>query len=302
MIELRDFQGYPLYTLSSDELQVSVTALGATVTQILYRGGPVALGYATAAEYLAGKDYLGAIVGRYANRIGGAAFTLGGRRYALRANENGNTLHGAGAFDKALWQGEIRGDSLRLTLRSPDGEMGFPGNLQAAVTYTVEGSALRLDFEGESDADTVYCPTTHLYFNLDGSEDIRGHVLQLKASGWLETDGELIPTGTVCPAEGDFDFSEARPLGRDFDHCFLLSSPKACRFTAGGIALELETDYPAMQLYTGSGLNAPHHANSGFAIEPEFCPDCPNQPALGSALLKAGEHFHKYAVYTFSEV
>lgn len=302
MIKQSDFDGYKLYTLSSDELEVCVTELGATVTKLCFKGRCVSLGYDTAAEYLAGGAYLGAIVGRFANRIGGGGFELGGRRYELVKNENGNTLHGADAFNARRWQSEIVGESVRFTLFSPDGDKGFPGDLRAAVTYTVKGGALRLDFEGDAEADTVYAPTTHMYFNLDGSADIRGHEAQLNAAGVLEVDAALIPTGRVLPAEGAFDFSVPRTIGQDYDHCFVLCGEPACRIRAGGLRLTLTTDYPALQLYTGAFLGDELGANRGFAIEPEFYPDSPNRPDFPSPVLKAGGHFHKYAEYRFETV
>ena len=302
MIKKTDFDGYGLYTLSSGDLEVCVTELGATVIKLCYRGRTVSLGYDTAAEYLAGGAYLGAIVGRFANRIGGGAFELDGRRYELTKNENGNTLHGADAFNARRWQSEILGESVRFTLFSPDGDKGFPGDLTAAVTYSVKGDTLRLDFEGDTAADTIYAPTTHMYFNLDGSADVRGHVAMLNAAGVLEVDGALIPTGRILPAEGIFDFSAPRTIGQDYDHCFVLKDATACRISAGDIRLTLTTDYPAMQLYTGAFLGDEIGTNRGFAIEPEFYPDSPNRPDFPSPVLKAGEHFHKFAEYRFETV
>ena len=299
MLTCSDFGGYAAYTLASDELEVTVTELGSTVTRLRFRGRTLSLGYDTAAAYLAGTSYLGAIVGRFANRIGGGSFTLDGQRWELTKNENGNTLHGGGAFHKRRWQSGTEGESVVFTLFSPAGDMGFPGDLTARVRYTVTGGTLRIDFEGEAAADTVYAPTSHMYFNLDGSPDVRGHVLQMDAGGVLEVDGALIPTGVVLPPAGDFDFSAPRPIGRDYDHCFVLKKDGLCRVCAGGVALTLATDFPAVQLYSGAFLEPEIGAHRGFALEPEFCPDAPNKPAFPSALLHAGEHFRKYAEYRF---
>ena len=302
MIEKLKFDEYTLYRLTSEELSVDVIDYGATVTSVRYRGRNVALGYQTAEEYRKGQCFIGAAIGRYANRIGGGAFELGGKRYELSRNEGENTLHGgADSWDRRVWSGEIRGDSLRMTLFSPDGDNGFPGNMTAAVTYTVAGGELRLDFEGESDADTVYAPTTHMYFNLKGEGKILDTEMQIDAEGVLEVDGALIPTGRVLPAEGDFDFSAPRPIGQDYDHCFVLRSQNACRARAGGIALTLGTDFPAMQFYTGRWLTAPFGPNEGFAVEPEFYPDAPKKPDFPSTLLRAGETFHKYAIFRFDQ-
>ena len=259
MVIKRDFCGEEEYLIDSGTLQVSVMALGATVTGIMLEGRQLLLQYGTAREYLEGSAYIGALVGRYANRIGGAAFDLNGRHYTLTKNEGENQLHGGPkAFDRRRWQAEILGEnSVRFTLFSPNGDNGFPGNLRAAVTYSVSGGTLRLDFEGESDADTLYAPTTHMYFNLDGADSILDTVFQLNCAGWLETGEGLIPTGRICPAEGRFDFSSPRPLGGDFDHCFVLRGEDACTAGAGDVTMSVRTDYPAIQLYTGGGLGAP---------------------------------------------
>ena len=202
MVIKRDFCGEEEYLIDARRLQVSVMALGATVTGIALDGRPLALRYGTVREYLEGTAYIGALVGRYANRIGGASFDLNGRHYTLKKNEGENQLHGGPkAFDQRRWQAEILGEnSVRFSLFSLDGDNGFPGNLHAAVTYSVSGGTLRLDFEGESDADTLYAPTTHMYFNLDGADSILDTVFQLNCAGWLETGEGLIPTGRICPA------------------------------------------------------------------------------------------------------
>lgn len=161
MISQKAFGEYQLYTLSSETLSVSVSTLGATVQRLRFLGRDCILGYESPEEYLAGSAYLGATVGRVGNRIGGSAFTLDGVRYALSPNEGENQLHGGpDSFDRRRWEAEIPGgNALRLTLFSPDGDNGYPGDLSAAVTYRVAGGTLRIEFEGESDRDTVFAPT-----------------------------------------------------------------------------------------------------------------------------------------------
>lgn len=303
MIQKQALFGYEKYVMDSGALRVSVMDLGATVTSIEFLGRQMLLGYDTAEGYRKGGAYMGAVVGRYANRIAGAAFSLNGRRYSLAKNEGENQLHGGPkAFDKRRWRGEILGEnSLRFTLFSPDGDNGFPGNLTASVTYSVEGGALRLDFEGESDADTVFAPTSHMYFNLDGSENILNTQVKINGFGYLEVGADLIPTGRICPAKGEFAFSSLRPLGQNYDHCFPLKGEEACTARAGDVELSIKTDFPAIQLYTAGALGEPFGANRGFAVEPEFYPDSPNHPEFPSALLRAGEHFHRYAEYRFKK-
>ena len=174
MIQKSDFFGYDSYTISSERLSVRVMTLGATVIDFRFDGRPVALRFETAQEYLDSDAYLGAIVGRYANRIGGARFTLNGKTYELPANEGKNQLHGGkNSYDRRIWDAEVCGDSaVRFRLFSPDGDNGYPGNLSIAVTYTVAGDRMRIDFEGDCDADTYFAPTTHLYFNLGGAPTV----------------------------------------------------------------------------------------------------------------------------------
>ena len=304
MIEKRDFGGYEQYILGSDELELSVMTLGATVTGLKFRGRETVLRYDAAEDYLNKIGYINAAIGRYANRIRGARFSLNGREYILPANEGRNQLHGGPeSYDRRVWQGElVCDDAVRFTLFSPDGDNGFPGNLTAAVTYRVQGGAFRMDFEAVSDADTVFAPTSHLYFNLDGSAHILDHELMINAGRYLEVDGELIPTGRLLPTEGDFDFKAMRKVAGDYDHCFVLSSSHACTVQAGGISMELHTDFPALQIYTASMMGEPFGRNAGLAIEPEFFPDSPNHPEFPTTLLKAGEKFHKYAEVRFKAV
>ena len=302
MVKTTKFGTYRQFILESEELRVSVMELGATVTGVDYRGKRVGLGYESAEDYLTHDAYLGAIVGRFANRIGGGSFPLNSRRVELPRNEGANTLHGGpDSWDRRVWQGHIEGESVLFTLVSPAGDNGFPGRLTAAVRYTVTGGALRIDFEGDADADTVFAPTSHMYFNLRGTGSVLDTHMRIPARGVLEVDEALIPTGRVLPAEGAFDFSGLRPVGQNYDHAFVLDGSRACEAVCGGVRLTLDTDFPALQFYTGAFLGEPFGENGGFAVEPEFYPDAPNHPDFPSALLRAGEHFRRYAVYSFSD-
>lgn len=303
MVKITNFGKYRQFVLFSEELRVGVMELGATVTGIEYRGRRVGLGYETAEDYLTHGAYLGAIVGRFANRIGGGRFTLGGRDYELQHNERGNTLHGgADSWDRRVWAGSVEGESVVFTLCSPDCDNGFPGAVTARVRYSVRGAELRIDFEGESDADTLFAPTSHMYFNLRGAGSVLDMRMRIPAAGVLEVDESLIPTGRVLPAAGDYDFSSPRPVGRNYDHAFVLEGTRACEAEDGGVRLTLDTDFPALQFYTGEFLGEPFGASGGFAVEPECFPDAPNHPDFPSAVLRAGELFRRYASYRFSEV
>ena len=302
MVKTTKFGTVRQYILESEELRVSVMELGATVTGIDFCGRRVGLGYEHPEDYLTHGAYLGAIVGRFANRIGGGSFSLNGRHVELQRNEGGNTLHGGpDSWDRRLWQSRIEGESVLFTLVSPDGDNGFPGRVTAAVRYTVTGGELRIDFEGDSDADTVFAPTSHMYFNLRGEGSVLDTCMRIPARGVLEVDDALIPTGRVLPAEGEFDFSRLRPVDQNYDHAFVLEGTRACEAISGGVRLTLDTDFPALQFYTGAFLGEPFGANGGFAVEPECYPDAPNHSDFPSALLRAGEHFHRYAVYCFSK-
>ena len=296
MVTKTNFGAYTLYTIESGELAVSICTLGATVMRLKYRGEDMVPFYETPEAFAADTAFLGAAIGRYGNRIAKARFTLGGREYRLPANEGENQLHGGpNAFNKRLWTAEALRDAVRFTLFSPDGENGYPGNLTAAVTYSVVGSTLRLDFEADADADTIYAPTSHMYFDLAGKADNRKAQLRVKASKYLAVDKALIPT-EVTPVEGTrFDFRTLRAIEDSYDHCFVLDGEEACVLSDGGVKLTLCTDFPALQVYTGG----PFHAFGAVALEPEAYPDSPNRPDFPDTGLRAGEHYHRWASYCF---
>ena len=300
MVKRDESAKYERFEISSDVMSVSVITLGATVTDILFKGKHCALGYDLPDEYDANPGYVGVIVGRYANRIGGSCFTLDGKRYDLVPNEGKNQLHGGpDSWVKKVWEAEILSDSaVRFSYKAPDGENGFPGNMDASVTYTVTGNVLRLDFCGETDAPTVFAPTTHMYFNPSGGS-ILDCSMKIDSSNWLQVDDGLIPTGEFMPCKGEFDFSSMRRIGRDYDHCFVLDSQDACTADCGDVKISLKTDFPAMQFYTGTWLGEPFGRNGGFAIEPEFYPDSPNRPEWPSPVLRPGETFRRFAEYIF---
>ena len=300
MVRVEQFGEYLLYTIAAGELEVSITDLGATVTRLCFQGRDTVIGYDRPEDYLAGGAYLGAAIGRYGNRIAGARFMLNGTEYRLPANEGKNQLHGGpDSFDKRRWEAQVLDDAVRFTLVSPDGDNGFPGELIAALTYSVRGNTLRLDFEGDAKADTVYAPTSHMYFDLSGRRDCREAVLSINASRYLEVDEELIPTALCGVAGTRFDFREARRVGEAYDHCFALDGETACVLCDGGVRMTLCTDLPGLQVYTGTGLHAPFGAYGALALEPESFPDSPNRPDFPSTVLRAGEHYHRWASYTF---
>ncbi len=302
MIKKDSFGIYDRYTISNNELEVSVITLGATVTSLKFLGEEKAVCYESAEAALEGIGYLCKTVGRYANRIGKSAFTLEGVRYEVPANENGNQLHGGpNSYDRRVWDAEVIGEAVKFSIFSPDGDNGYPGNLTMSVTFSLSGPALRIEFGGETDRTTVYAPTVHPYFNLGGAENVLEAGLQVNASGHLDVDSGLIPTGKILPCEGKFAFSDMRVIGEDLDDCFIITGEHACTLEMGKTRMDVFTDFPAIQIYTGAGLSTPYHANQGIAIEPEFYPDSPNHPEFPSTILRPGDRFDRYVEYRFEQ-
>lgn len=304
MVKIEEFSGCKKYTIQTPCLSVSVMELGAAVTSLCYAGREMVIGHRSTESYRRGTGYVGAVVGRYANRIARGHVCIDGQEYRLTCNEGRNHLHGGkNAFDQQLWQGEVLDEtSVRFTLHSPHGDNGYPGSVTARVTYSITGSTLRLVFQGESDAQTLFAPTSHMYFTLGSEESCLETQLQISAESYLPVDDELLPLGAPEPSEGSFDFHRLRPIAQDYDHAFLLTGSPACRALAGDVLLEIRTDFPALQLYTGSGLAAPFTPHQAFALEPEYCPDSPHHPEWGLPLLCPGEVFEKYAEYVFHTV
>ncbi|WP_374012057.1 aldose epimerase family protein [Pseudoxanthomonas koreensis] len=288
-------------------------------------GGPVdaILRLADARAYFADPAYLGILVGRYGNRIGGARFSLDGRAYTLAANEGRNHLHGGMlGFGRRLWEViEYRPDMLVLQYHSPDGEEGYPGNLDVRATYRLEGASLVLDFEARCDAATPFNPTHHPYFNLAGDPAVpaSAQVLQVPADGYLPVDAELIPNGAVAGVAGTaFDFRSARTLDAAFDpadpqlqacggydHCLVLESARDCAAMLysphSGVAMRIDCDAPGLQLYGGHGLDRQHPGlGRGVCLEPQGFPDAPNQPAFPDAILRPGTAFRRRIGYRFA--
>ena len=305
---------------SRSGLEASVLAYGATLQEMIVpradgRAENVALGYSTVAEYRAHPHtYLGATIGRYANRIAGGRFTLDGRTYELPRNDRGNCLHGGTAgFDKRGWTC-VRADDASVTLayRSADGEMGFPGSLAVQVTYALRERGLRLDFRATTDAPTVVNLTNHTCWNLAGADAgparLRTHTLQIDAPRYTPLDETGIPRGVIEPVDGTaVDFRAARALGdADLDHSVVLDGagntrPVACLSDpVSGRSLEVWTTEPCLQIWTGRTLRSPHAPGSGVALETQHAPDSPNQAAFPSTVLRPGETFESTTTFGFA--
>lgn len=298
------------------------------------RDGPVdvALGYDTLEEYRTRKGYLGALIGRYANRIGGAAFRLEGTAYPLAANEGVNHLHGGTAgFDKQVWTvEELTEDSALLSLFSPHGQEGYPGDLRVQVRYTLSGGALTLDYWAQADGTTLCNLTNHTYFNLSGhgSGPVAGQYIRIFGDRYTPTDAGLIPTGELAAVEGTpMDLRRPKPIGarqdEDFpqlqmaggyDHNWVIAGWDGTLRTAAaawspdtGILMEVQTTLPGIQFYGGNGMEdripgkggAVYNRRCGFCLETQFFPDSPNHPAFPSAALAAGQTYRSTTVYRF---
>ena len=278
--------------------------------------------------------YLGALIGRYGNRISGAKFNLEGKEYSLPANNGPNSLHGGGnGFEKAIWDVEFIGtNAAKLTLVSPDGDEGYPGTLKVAVTYTFgDDNTWRIDYEATTDKPTVLNLTHHAYFNLAGQSagSIEGHLLTLAADAFVETTGAGIPTGKLMPVDGTpFDFRRATPIGarirlahpqivagRGYDHNFVINRsgtgllPFARVYDpASGRSLEMATTEPGVQFYSGNYLDGTiptpdrrvYRQGDGFCLETQHYPDSPNRPEFPSVVLRPGETFRSSTTHAFS--
>ena len=330
-----------LYTITNKNgMKAAVTNFGAILTQLIVpdaKGGSrdVVLGFDSVTGYEGNDCFFGSTIGRNANRIGGASFEIDGVKYELAANENGNNLHTdkEHGFHKAIWNAEVleAENAVKFTYRSPDGENGFPGNLDMSVTYTLqEDNAIRIDYDGVSDKKTVINVNNHSYFNLEGHDSgiILDHVLWIDADGITAVDAESIPTGEILPVEGTpFDFREEKPIGRDieqdneqlrigcgYDHNFALNTDGSMKKIAqvkapvSGRVMEVFTDCVGVQLYTGNFIEntqigkdgKAYDKRFGFCLETQFYPDAVNHENFASPILKAGETYHTETIYRFS--
>ena len=335
-----------LYSLTNKKgMEVSVTNFGATVVTLRVpdrsgKAADVVLGFDNLEGYENGKSYFGATVGRYANRIGGGQFSIGGKTYTLPKNNGNNSLHGGiVGFNKKVWKArEIAsedGESLELSYLSVDGEEGFPGNLSVKVVFTVpaERNELKIDYSASTDKDTVLNLSNHSYFNLagEGNGDILDHVLTLHAKQFTPVDGTLIPTGELRDVAGTpMDFTSANVIGKridsdyeqlvfgkGYDHNWVLARSDGGNHAAlaaeaydpkSGRRLEVLTTEPGVQFYSGNFLdgsakgkgNKVYGRRAAFCLETQHFPDSPNHPNFPSTLLKPGSVFHSETVFRFS--
>lgn len=324
-------------TLREGRMICKILTYGGAVRSLMVPdrdGNPVdvALGFDTLEDYMAQDKYMGAIAGRYANRIGGARFTLDGVEYPLAANDGPNSLHGGKVgFDKQVWTVEALTDnSATLSLTSPHMQEGYPGTLSVRVTYTLSDGALSIGYWGQSDRDTVFNPTNHTYFNLSGhdSGSVEGQYIRLCASRYTPTVPGSIPTGEIAPVDRTpMDLRTALPIGEHindkfdqltmaggYDHNWVIDGwdgtlrPAASAYSAEtNIVMTVSTTLPGVQFYAGNFVSgcpagkggAVYGDRHGFCLETQFYPDTPNQPDFPSCVLRAGEEYGSRTEYRF---
>jgi aldose 1-epimerase len=336
-------EGVPveLYTLrNSKGMEARISNYGGLVVSLKVpdrngQFGDVTLGYDTLEGYLKESPYFGALIGRYGNRIANGVFELGGHKYTLATNNGPNALHGGlKGFDKVVWTPKViitpEGPALELKYLSPDGEEGYPGNLDTTATYSLtEDNGLKVEFVARTDKPTVVNLTQHSYFNLAGKGDILGHVVMIDADRFTPVDSTLIPTGELRPVAGTpFDFRTPTPIGArinqdneqlkfggGYDHNWVINKPLGELGVMArvyepqtGRVLEVLSTEPGLQFYTGNFLDGTitgkygqvYEHRTGFCMEPQHFPDSPNKPNFPSVVLKPGEVYRNTIIYRFS--
>jgi aldose 1-epimerase len=325
------------YTLRNNQgLKAVVTNYGATLLELWTpdrtgNSGNVILGYDSLSGYLQkGNPYFGAIVGRYANRISHATFSIDGKTFTLVANDHGNTLHGGlKGFDKVIWTvNQVNDSSLALSYSSPNGEEGFPGNLTVKVVYTVNASnGLEIDYTALTDQKTPVNLTNHAYFNLSAGKDstILNEELTIRANSFTQVNDSLIPTGELAPVRNTpMEFLNVTKIGSrlnkvkgGYDHNYILDKKDSSFAVAAivydpgsGRKMEVWTTQPGIQFYTGNFLNGTltgHNKkriirHGAFCLETQHFPDSPNQPGFPNTILEPGQSFQERTMYQFSVI
>ena len=324
--KLADGREARLYTVEAGRLRAEVTDYGASLVSLIVDGVDVCLGCDDVRGYEKNGSFLGATVGRNANRMKGASFLLGGEQVQLSANEGCNNLHsGPDSWGWRLWEVTAHTEnSLTLAIHSPHGDQGFPGNAEFSVTYAIENDGLTIRYRGVSDRDTVFNVTNHAYFNLFGQdkpERAMDQELMLPAAYFCPDDAANIPTGEVRSVEGTpFDFRTFKAIGRDigmdyeplhlqggYDHNFV-NVQEICavmRNPENGLTMTVTTDLPGVQVYAGNFLKnhgkggVYYGKRSGVALETQFFPDSVNHPEWVQPFVKAGETWESETRYAF---
>lgn len=320
-----------IVSIKNEHIEADIITYGATLNALRVKDKngsfvDVCLGYDTLEEYISNRGYFGATVGRVANRIGGAAFTLNDEKITLEPNERKNSLHGGKCgFDKKVWDYICEDTFVTLSILSPDGDEGFPGSLAVSVTYSLKGSSLEISYKATTDKPTPISLTNHTYFNLGGhtSGDIFAHTLKINASRYTEVDSELIPTGKLLEVKGTaLDFTEEAVLKnrllceelsatRGIDHNFVLNAKDGIAATLycpeTGIQMDTETTLEGLQIYSGGGLSdrrgkggCNYSYYNAICLETQHFPDAINKSEFPSCVLNPDEVWEHKTSYIFS--
>jgi len=333
-----------LYTIENGNMSFSCTDYGCTLTSIVLNNADgtktdVLLGFSTLEGWLNTKFCFGSIVGRFANRIGKAAFVVNGKKYSLDKNDGPNTLHGGfDGYDKMMWKGKIIHENhqcgVKFTRLSPDGEQGFPGNVKLSVTYLLDdNNNLTCSYTAKTDAATPVNLTNHAYFNLAGKGNIGEHTVKMNSNKYLEVSSKLIPTGKLLDVSGTpFDFTEEKAIGKEikavgvgYDHCYVTEmfdpeNPQCglpledndlvefctVKEPTTGHEMTVFTNLEGCQFYTGNyikgilGKNGQVMAtHDAFCLETQCFPDTPNQDTFPTCILEPGQKMKAKTVYSF---
>lgn len=320
------------YTMTNSKgTKVTILNYGAAVQSFVVSGVDIVLGYDHMAEYEAQDKFMGAIAGRFANRIGGGRFVLGDQSYDLYCNDGDNHLHGGKCgFDKKVWMAEIESDALCMRYTSPHGEEGYPGTLCTEVRYRLDDEdRFSVEYQAICDSDTILNLTNHSYFNLNGhdSGSLADHKVQIFADFYTENDGNCLPTGVIASVEGtpldfrkpheileriDEDFTQLKNAS-GYDHNWIPNGyvkdvVRKCAVAVGektGIRMTVYSDQPGMQFYTGNFLDsvvkgkggADYARRSGFCFETQCFPNAPAYGHFPSAILQQGEWFRSCTIF-----
>lgn len=306
-----------------ENLTVEILPFGAIIKSIKFKKQEMTLSVDDPQYYLENPFYLGATVGRYANRIAKGRFSLSGTQYQLEANNGPNSLHGGvKGFNKVLWQVTKQTESeVELYYCSPDGEQGFPGELQVWQTISAKNGELTLHFKALTNKETLVNFTNHCYFNLDGSSSINEHLVQINTDRYLPIDTTSIPLNEAALVCGTcFDFTKPAQVGEalsavnpqleagnGFDHCYIFNDDSSLKTMATltsphtNVSLTLKSTQPGMQLYTANFVGSPFKARQALCFEAQNWPDAPNRENFPKANLLPAEKYEQVIIYAFSE-
>lgn len=326
-----------LFTITNNnEISAGIITRGATLQSFVCpdkdgKMGDIIMGFDNIAAHIASGTYTGNVIGQYANRLCGGKFTVGGKEYQVTQNEKGKTcLHGGGEYNSAIWKAIIiDDDAVEFSYTSPDGAEGFPANVEVTVVYCLtDRNELEINYKAVPDRETVINMTNHAYFNLGTAAggDVLDHELMLNCDCFTPTDEDSIPTGEIRNVEGTaFDFRTPKKIGRDigaddiqlkmcrgYDHNFCVNGEKGklnlvakVSDAKSGRKLEVYSDLPGVQLYTGNFIDGTEtgkdgivlNKHYGFCLETQYYPDTPNQPAFPQCTFKKGEVFESLTIF-----